>query len=224
MSGFPRRFNFNNSEQGAAAPAGKTGISHQNTYEKPKVPKFVIPKTPKSQPTASASATNRSAGGHVTPRFTFSGVQPLPKQFEPRRIQLQATQGTKRHIADRDEIDPARDFKRNGGHNPFDVSEDLDEPSVAYNTPRRTGPPRFLASQSSSMDRPVSSGKSASAVLLSLRFMETEPSTGEGFKVPADWSPHKKRVTRSWEKAKFMPGGLAETVALWIYEDDNKVV
>lgn len=166
----------------------------------------------------------------MTPKFSFKAAQPLSGRLQNRQFLLpQSTAGSsKRQREAVDEIDAAQDFN-SYAHNPFDVSEDLEDPPAAMMTPQRSGHPRFSSTKATLGDTLGSSCRSArvtSVALSRVNLTEMErDSQGSGLlKVPADWSPHKKRNTKMSERSKFLHGGMAETVALWVYEADNKSI
>lgn len=197
------------------------------TFKEQRRPKFVIPKPRVSSPGQDESRHSPLAQQRQVPQFDIHGPTAGRRGTETtgtvRRTPVFRFQPT----AEREEVATHQDSDDECRHNPFDVSEDLDEPRTQSATPRRTGPSRFLTSATSTArQRPTSTGavRSTTEVLSSLRFDTQSPGSrnGHGVTVSADWSPHKRRSSKLVENNKFLPGGLAETVALWIYEEQCK--
>lgn len=226
MSASPARFRFDKSDRNASPPRFHLASQKPSTFTGHKIPKFVIPKTPSTRvPQTTLREQPRTLPSSIeprlTPKFVFARTQ-SPSNLSPRR-QFTASLAPKRKWEAVDEIDSDESYRKERAHNPFDVSEELDEPSSTA-TPRRPGPPKFTTSLKASLGRPRSDNQArpASEVLSSLKFATRDSDeAAPRYKLPSDWSPHKKRG-KPWEKSKFLPGGMAETVALWVYEAESE--
>lgn len=122
------------------------------------------------------------------------------------------------------------------GHNPFIVTEELEDPHLSSMSHFCRSRRFVVPSRSRRGLRPGEGGEIKASDLLS-RIVQATPKNkldGAGPLVPsADWSPHRPRrwaqtsighgsgtiSGTGWERDKFVPGGMAETLALWIYEE-----
>lgn len=222
MSDTPFRFVYGD-KSGKFGPTQKnspltfrTPRGEQRVFKEQKRPKFLLPKS------------ERTSGAADVPKFSISS----PGQSSHHRTSpAHATLLQKRRREVGEDIHSVSDGAGDASHihNPFDVSDELDEPVPATTiTPQRQGPSRFLAQTTSSTKRPISAGgvRSTAQVLSAIRFdgkhqAAREETAATRTTLPADWSPHKKRL-RQGERLQFVPGGMAQTVALWIYEEECK--
>jgi hypothetical protein len=202
----------------AALRAGQFGVSsplapfiaHQENIHKAReslsAQRFKAPKTPVQQ----SSKISGSAGAQ---RFL-----PVSQRDTKRSYDAMADGEPD---ADEEEAFWSSQQPSQSMHNPFDVSEEVDEPvqrEMADSAQRLKGHQRFMtrprssgSSASQRPERPTSLPRTTTSTLLANIQLDSTKAA-DSYTLANDWSPHKKRTT------KFLPGGMAETVALWVYQ------
>ena len=190
--------------------------SPQSTFVEHKKPKFSFPETPKAK--GQSPLRPRPQGTPATralPTFTISPRLPPAKLANRARPTFD-----KEPPRDSDEIYLGNDIDKQHIHNPFDVSEELEE-EITQPVNKRRGPPRFITdAQHGHRPRSAGTSRTTTDILSSIRFggnTSRAQNDGDTAVLSADWSPHKKKLKQG-EHLKFTKGGMAETVALWIYE------
>ncbi|BFZ57437.1 hypothetical protein PYCC9005_004489 [Savitreella phatthalungensis] len=189
-------------------------------------PRFIIP--PKAPSTAPAAVTGRSHSIRKPPRFVVPGSA-RTSHATPDFRDIDAV--------DDDDDDDLQTLKVAAGieHNPFDVSEDVDEPESVkedHSTGETSLGLRLLrAATDSPLRRQTSPSDlmTPSSLLRKIRRVDGgdaamrpgsagRPGSGSAGLIPVDWSPSKRQTRNAQQNLRFLPGGLAEQAALWAYE------